>query len=241
MSQPTRSALYKGYRFPPEIISRCVWLYYRFGVSLRDVSELMLARGIEVSHEAIRHWTLRFGAEYARRLRRARGTYSDIWHLDELCLVINGKRGWLWRAVDDAGEVLDILVQRHRSAKAAKRFFRKLLKGLRTVPRAIMTDRLASYAAARAVVMPAVAHFRGWRQNNRVENSHQSVRQRERGLQRFKSLRHAARFCAVFSAVCHQFRPGRHALSAPNYRTLMRRRWREWDVVSETIAFALAA
>ncbi len=91
MSQPsTRPTLYKGYRFPPEIISRCVWLYYRFGVSLRDVSELMLARGIEISHEAIRLWTLRFGTEYARRLRRTRGACSNIWHLDELCLMING-------------------------------------------------------------------------------------------------------------------------------------------------------
>ena len=134
MSQPAiRPPLYRGYRFPAEIISRCVWLYYRFGVSLRDVSELMLARGIEVSHETIRLWTLRFGTEYARRLRRTRGPCSNIWHLDELCLVINGQRGWLWRAVDDAGEVLDILVQRRRNALAAKRFFRKLLKGLRMV------------------------------------------------------------------------------------------------------------
>ena len=91
MSQPsTRPPLYKGYRFPPAIISHCVWLYFRFGVSLRDVSELMLARGVEVSHEAIRLWTLRFGTEYARRLRRTRGACSHIWHLDELCLMING-------------------------------------------------------------------------------------------------------------------------------------------------------
>ena len=105
MSQlSNRATIYKGDRFTPEIISRCVWLYYRFGVSLRDVSELMLARGIEVSHEAIRLWTLRFGTEYARRLRRTRGACSNIWHLDELCLMINGERGWLWRAVDDAGD-----------------------------------------------------------------------------------------------------------------------------------------
>jgi putative transposase len=109
------------------------------------------------------------------------------------------------------------------------------------VPRVIVTDRLASYAAAKAVVMLTVSHHRGWRQNNRVEKSHQPVRQRERGLQRFKSLRHAARFCSVFSTVCNQFRPGRHALSAPSYRTVMRRRWREWDIVSETTAFAVAA
>jgi putative transposase len=140
MSQPSsRPTLYKGYRFPREIISRCVWLYYRFGVSLRDVSELMLARGIKVSHEAIRLWTLRFGTEYARRLRRTRGASSNIWHLDELCLMINRERGWLWRAVDNAGEVLDVLVQRRCSTLAAKRFFRKLLKGFRMVPCAIVT------------------------------------------------------------------------------------------------------
>jgi hypothetical protein len=111
MSQSSpRPPLHKGYRFPPEIISHCVWLYYRFGLSLRDVSEMMLARGAEVSHEAIRLWTLRFGIEYARRLRHTRGACSNIWHLDELCLMINRQRGWLWRAVDDAGEVLDILV-----------------------------------------------------------------------------------------------------------------------------------
>jgi putative transposase len=109
MSQlSSRPPLYKGYRFPPEIISHCVWLYYRFSVSLRDVSELMLPRGIEVSHEAIRLWTLRFGTEYARRFRHKQGACSNIWHLDELCLMIKGQRGWLWRAVDDAGEVLDI-------------------------------------------------------------------------------------------------------------------------------------
>jgi putative transposase len=142
MWQPsTRPPPYKRFRFPAEIVSHCVWLYYPFSLSLRDVSEMMLARGIEVSHEASRLRTLRFGLEYARRLRRSRGTCSNIWHLDELCMMINGERGWLWRAVDDAGEVLDILVQRRRSVRAAQRFFRKLLKGLLMVPRAIVTDR----------------------------------------------------------------------------------------------------
>jgi putative transposase len=217
-----------------------VWLYYRFGVSLRDVSELMLARGIEVSHEAIRLWTLRFGTEYARRLRRTRGACSNTWHLDELCLMINGERGWLWRAVDDAGEVLDILVQRRRSAVAASRFLRKLVKGLRMVPYAIVTDRLPSYAAAKAVVLPTVSHLRGWRRNNRVENSHQPVRQRERGLQQFKSLRHALLFRVQYGLQPVSTRSP-CALSAPNYRTVIRRRWREWDVISETTAFAVAA
>src|SRR5262245_56890284 len=126
----------------------------------------MLARGIDVSHEAIRLWTLRFGTEYARRLRRIRGACSNIWHLNDLCLMINGERGWLWRAVDDAGEVLDILVQRRRSARAAKRFFRRLLKGLPRVPRAVVTDRLTSYAAAKAAVMPTVSHRRGWSEDS---------------------------------------------------------------------------
>ena len=155
--------------------------------------------------------------------------------------MINGERGWLWRAVDDAGDVLDILVQRRRSARAATPFFRKLLKGLRMIPHTIVTDRLASYAAAKAVVLPTVAHLRRWRQNNRVENSHQPVRRREGVLQRFKSWRHAGRFCSVFSVVCNQFRPGRHALSASNYRTVMCRRWREWNAISETTTFAAAA
>jgi putative transposase len=159
--------------------------------------------------------------------------------------MINGQRGWLWWALD-VGEVLDVLVQRRRGGRAAKRFVRKLLNGLRMVLRAIVTDGLANYAAARAAVLPNVAHLRGWRQNNRVENSHQPVRQRKCGLQRFKSLRHAARFCSVFSTVCNstvcnQFRPGRHALSAANYRAVMRRRWREWDAISEATTFAAAA
>jgi putative transposase len=128
-----------------------------------------------------------------------------------------------------------------RSALAAKRFFRKTPQGTREGACPIVTDRLASYAAAKSVVMPSATHLRGWRQNNRVEHSHQPVRQRERDLQRFKSLRHAARFCSVFSTVCNQFRPGRHALSAPNYRMVMRERWREWDSVAETTAFAVAA
>src|SRR5262249_30873720 len=128
MFQPsTRPTLYKGYRFPPEIISRCVWLYYRFSVSLRDVSELMLARGIEVSHEAIRLWAPRFGTEYARRLRRTRGACSNIWHLDELCLMIKGERGWLWRAADGAGGGVGVFGRRRRGAPAARGLFSTLL------------------------------------------------------------------------------------------------------------------
>jgi len=170
-------ASYRGYRFPREIIAHCVWLYFRFSLSFRDIQEMMLERGVEVSHEAIRLWCLTFGAEYARRLRRQRGRSGDTWHLDEVFCKINGRPVYLWRAVDQSGEVLDILVQKRRDTKAAKRFFRKLLKGLRCVPRAIVTDKLASYTSAKKDFIPDVAHPRGRRLNNRAENSHQPTRE----------------------------------------------------------------
>ena len=168
MDTPTGPS-YRGYRFPREIIAHCVWLYFRFSLSFRDIQEMMLERGVEVSHEAIRRWCLTFGAEYARRLRRQRGRSGDTWHLDEVFCKINGRLVYLWRAVDQSGEVLDILVQKRRDTKAAKRFFRKLLKGLRCVPRAIVTDKLASYTSTKNDVIPDVAHHRGRRLNNRAE------------------------------------------------------------------------
>ena len=188
---------YHGYRFPAEIISHCVWLYFRFCLSFRAVQEMMLERGIQVSHEAIRLWTLNFGAEYARRLRRRIGRYGDTWHLDEVFCKVNGELVYLWRALDQDGETLDVLVQTRRNAKAAKRFFRRLLKGLRYGPRAIVTDKLSSYAAARKEVMPTVEHRTCGRLNNRAENSHQPTRERERRMRRFKSIRHAKRVLSV--------------------------------------------
>lgn len=149
--------LYRGYRFLAEIIAHCRWLHFRFLLSFRDVQEMMLERGVEVSREAIRLWTLKFGTEYARNLRRRQGRFGDTWHLNEIFLKINGQQVYLWRAVDQEGEVLDILVQKRRNAKAAKRFFRKLLKGLRYVPRVIVTDKLASYGVAHAQAMPHVS------------------------------------------------------------------------------------
>jgi putative transposase len=223
---------YHGYRFPAEIISHCVWLYFRFCLSFRDVQEMMLERGVQVSHETIRLWCLKFGAEYARRLRRRRSRPGDRWHLDEVFCKINGNLVYLWRAVDQSGEVLDILVQKRRNAKAAKRFFRKLLKGLRYVPRAIVTDNLASYGIARKDVMPNVVHRRGRRLNNRAENSHQPTRERERTMRCFKSMRHAQRFLSVHAQVSNHFRPGRHLLRACNYRTLMTGRFASWSDIT---------
>ena len=139
---------YRGYRFPAEVISYCVWLYFRLCLSFRDVQEMMLERGVVVSNEAIRLWCLKFGTEYARRLRHRRGRCGDTWHLDEVFCKINGHLVYLWRAVDQEGEVLDILVQSRRNGNAAKRFFRKLLKGLQCSPIAMVTDKLSSYTTA---------------------------------------------------------------------------------------------
>ena len=223
---------YRGYRFPREIIAHCVWLYFRFSLSFRDIQELMLERGIEVSHEAIRLWCLKFGAEYARRLRRRRRRPGDTWHLDEVFCKINGELVYLWRAVDQSGEVLDILVQKRRDTNAAKRFLRKLLKGLRYVPRSVVTDKLRSYGAAKQELIPSVVHHRGPRLNNRAENSHQPTLERERRMRRFKLMRHAQRFLPVHAQVSNHFRPGRHLMRACNYRSLMAGRFASWSEIA---------
>ena len=168
-SQP---ASYPRHRFPAEIIAHAVWLYHVFSLSLRGVELILAERGVIVTHESIRNWCRKFGADFARRLRRRRPKPGDTWHLDEVFIRINGKIHYLWRAVDQDGNVLDILVQPRRDAKAAKKFFCRLLKGLRYVPRVLVTDKLASYGAAHRVVMPSVAHRRSKYLNNRAENSH---------------------------------------------------------------------
>jgi putative transposase len=189
---------YKGFRFPVEIISHCVWLYHRFPLSFREVEEMMLERGIVVSHETIRQWCAKFGQTYANGLRRRRPRPGDKWHLDEVYIKINGKTHYLWRAVDQHGVVLDILVTSRRDAGAATRFFRKLLKGLEYVPRVLVTDKLASYGAARRRVLRSVEHRQAKYLNNLAENSHQPTRQRERAMKRFTSARHAQRFLSAF-------------------------------------------
>ena len=117
---------YRGYRFPPEIISYCVWLYFRFSVSYRNIEELMAERSVTVTYETIRAWCYKFGQDYAKRIRARRGQLGDTWHLDEVYLKIGGRLQYLWRAVDQDGSVLDILVQPHRDKEAAAQFFKKL-------------------------------------------------------------------------------------------------------------------
>src|ERR687883_750408 len=185
---------YAGHRFPPEIISHAVWLYFRFPLSLRMVEEMLAARGIVVSHETVRQWARKFGQGFANQIRHRLPGAGDKWHLDEVCLMIRGKKHWLWRAVYQAGMVLDVLVQSRRDKRAAKRLLRKLLKRQCRAPRVMVTDKLASYGAAKQEVMPGVEHRRHKGLNNRAENSHQPTRRRERQMKRFKSARQAQRF-----------------------------------------------
>jgi putative transposase len=223
---------YKNHRFPVEIISHGVWLYYRFCLSYRDIEELLFARGILVSYEAIRKWCRKFGQQYANQLRRRRARPGDKWHLDEVSLTINGARHYLWRAVDQDGHVLDILVQSRRHKKAAKKFFRKLLKGLMYVPRVIITDKLKSYGAAKREMLPGVEHRQHRYLNNRAENSHQPTRQRERRMQRFKSPGHAQRFLSAYGPIAQHFRSRRHRCSAPAYRQEMSQRFDTWREIT---------
>jgi len=148
---PPHQVTYRRHRFPPEIISHAVWLYYRFALSLRDVEDLLAKRGVTVTYETIRPWCGKFGRGYARQLRRRQGRLGDTWHLDEVFVTIGGRRQYLWRAVDQEGAVLDILVQSRRDAGAAARFFRKLLKGQGSEPARLVTDKLRSYGTARRV------------------------------------------------------------------------------------------
>src|SRR5919205_4393101 len=187
MTPPPDPECYKHHRFPGEIISHGVWLSDRFPLSCRDVQELLGERGSDVPHEAIRQWCLQCGQDHANRLQHRRAQPGDKWHLDEVFLTINGQRHYLWRAVDRDDNVLDILVQRRRNKKAAKKFFRKLLKGLQYVPRVIITDKLKSYGAAKQAILPSVEHRQSRYLNNRCENSHRPTRQREYRMQGFKS------------------------------------------------------
>ncbi len=189
MNDSTSPVSYKGFRFPQEIISHAVWLYHRFSLSFRDVEELLYERGVVVTYETVRQWCRKFGQAYANQLRRSRPRPGDKWHLDEVFLKINGKTHYLWRAVDQQGNVLDILVQSRRNKGAAKKFFRKLLKGCEYVPRVIITDKLGSYGAAKREMLPGVEHRQSRYLNNRAENSHQPTRRRERVMRKVQVSR----------------------------------------------------
>jgi len=206
MSKPVS---HERHRFPPEIIAHAVWLYFRFPLSLLLVEEMLLERGIVVSYETVRRWALKFGPDYACRLRRKRPNRRDIWHLDEVVVTIASQKHWLWRAVDQDGYVLDEIVQARRDTTAAKRLLKRLLNKQGCPPRRMITDKLGSYAAARRQVMPAVEHRSHKGVNNRAENSHLPFRRRERMMQGFRLPRYLQRFVSVFSAVRNLFVPPR--------------------------------
>ncbi|WTC92682.1 IS6 family transposase [Streptomyces sp. NBC_01650] len=232
---------YKGHRYPVEIIAHCVWLYFRFPLSLREVEELMLQRGVIVSHETVRRWCLKFGQSYANGLRRRRPRPGGKWHLDEVFIKINGEQKYLWRAVDQDGNVLDIFVQNRRDTAAARRFFRRLLKGTGAVPRVVVTDKLRSYGAAHREVIPSVEHRAHKGLNNRAENSHQPTRQRERAMKGFRSVGGAQQFLSAFSGISPHFRPRRHLMTASEYRTEMTIRFASWDQVTGVTGLPTAA
>jgi putative transposase len=223
---------YLGYRFPIEIISHSVWLYHRFMLSLRDVSELLLSRGIKVSYESIREWGLKFGPEFAKGIKKRSPRRGDKWHLDEMCIVMNGKKHWLFRAVDQDGYELDILLQSRRNKKAAKQFFKKLLKGLCYAPSVMITDKLKSYAAAKKDIMPGVRHLQHKGLNNWAENSHQSTRQQEKQMRRFKSPKHVQRFLSVHGQVRNLFFGDRYKNPASVCREILQTGFNTWAEIA---------
>ena len=215
-----RNSLYRGHRFPAEIISHAVWLYFRFPLSLRMVEDLLAARGLIVSHETVRRWAEKFGRNFANTIRRRAPQFGDKWHLDEVAITINGEKHWLWRAVDQDGFVLDALVQSRRDRRAAERLLRKLMRKQARAPRVLVTDKLRSYGAARTGMGMKFEHRQHKGLNNRAENSHQPTRRRERVMKRFKSARHLQRFVSIHDPIANLFHFPRHSLSACEYRAL---------------------
>ena len=217
------------HRFPAEIISHAVWLYHVFSLSFRDVELLLAERGITVSYETVRRWCKKFGQSFANCLRRRRPRPGDKWYLDEVFIRIQGMQHYRWRAVDQDGVVLDILVQDWRDANAAKRFFRRLLAGLQYVPRVIVTNKLRSYGVAQHRLLPGVEHRQRRYLNNRAENSRRPTLRRERQTQRFKPPHQAQHFLSAHAFINGHFHPRRHLLSANAYRAIGAEPFDVWD------------
>ena len=220
--------IFKGYRNSPEIISEAVYLYYRFPLSLRDVEALLAWRGIAVTYETIRVWKDRFGPEYARSLKRRRARPGQRWHLDEVFVKIGGVTHYMWRAVDDNGYVLDVVVTRRRNKRAAYRFLRRLVGNRRRLPRVVVTDGLGSYVEPIAKLLPKAEHRVSQYLNNRAECSHQPIRVRERRMKRFKSRRQAETFARVHGVIHGDIAPRRHGTRwHHSMRELRRENWTE--------------
>ncbi len=226
------SSSYPRHRFPAVVIQQAVWLYFHFPLSLRDVEDMLSQRGIDVSYETVRRWSFKFGLADARELRRSQPRVDTRWHIDEVFVSINGKNVYLWRAVDCEGEVLDVLVQSRRNKRAALKLMRKLLKAQGFSPDAVMTDKLPSYGAALSELGMRVRHITGGRINNRAENSHLPIRQRERRMQRFKSAGAAQRFLSTHAAIYNTFNLQRHQISGRTMRQFRAAAMDRWDAVT---------
>ena len=210
--------LYKRHRFPAAIIQYAVWLYHRFNLSHRDIEDLLAERGIEASYESVRLWCNKFGPLFSKRLKRRHSGFGDAFFIDEELDTIAGRRHYLWRAIDQDGDVVDVYLQARRNAEAAKRFFRRLIRSHGTSPRTIVTDKLGSYGVARRALVPETIHSNDRYANNRAELSHQPTRARERGIRRFSSPEQAQRFLSVHAVVYSLFNLQRHLASAAFYR-----------------------
>jgi transposase-like protein len=219
---------YARHQFPPEVIRHAIWLYLRFTLSYRDVEELLAERGLEISYETVRRWVLKFGPAFARNLRRLRPRPTGTWHLDEMVVSIQGRRMYLWRAVDSEGEILDVLIQTKRDKAAALKLMRKLLKKQGYAPSVLVTDKLPSYAAAQRELGLSARHEQGLRKNNRAENSHQVVRRCERKMHGFKSAGSAQRFLSAHAAVHNTFNLQRHLISRQILRLFRREAASRW-------------
>jgi len=230
-----KTSIYSRHRFHPDIIRKTIWLYFRFNLSFRDIEEMMAERSVDVSYETIRRWADKFGLIYAKRIKHRTDKPSKVWHLDEVSVRIDGKLAYLWRAVDDEGTVLDVVVQTRRNRKAALRLITKLLKKQGVRPERIVTDKLKPYGTALRKIGISDIQDVGGRKNNRAECSHVPIRRRERKAQKFRSIKAAQRLLSAYSQIYNLFNFRRHLISRYSLQKFRNIAQNEWDIVTAPV------